>query len=531
MPMELSRGARYRVKVRHIFPVFLMSMIGSVAGLMLVRWLVSIQFNILDLKEEVWNLWIPVALPWIPIIIWLRPRLRILIRKKDADNLQFGFQFLAYLGMVFPVLVSQSYLTSAAGNMIHLRTLGELSTQPLARYYTIQDFKVAPAQGGSAEDIRPSGKHNEHLNINIYFAIPITGDSSESAAKYNCWYGVKYYLQISNRIDVSEKEKQYKAFYEECISKINQYKYHDLQYFKRLPNSDDRNGFMQAITRIEPSLAEGAVILEAKHEDFEARTGKKLPWLLGSMIIASFGYLFALVWPRYSTLELQRQYEGRKPKEDDIVEMLKFLVPKEPHFATSILLDINILVFVVMVFGGVHLISPNAIELLAWGANRRTETMGGEWWRLLTSMFVHGGIMHLALNIYGLVFAAAFLEPLLGVRRYVAVYFVSGLCASVASVWWHENTASVGASGAIFGLFGAILSMLLTNTLTKGGKKSILILFGPFVVINLLFGFVGGGIDNAGHVGGLLCGFLLGLVFFKLASPSVSEEEVPGGAD
>lgn len=206
--------------------------------------------------------------------------------------------------------------------------------------------------------------------------------------------------------------------------------------------------------------------------------------------------------------------------------MFKFLIPKQPHFVTSIILDLNILVFLLMLFAGVHILAPNGLELLEWGANRRAETTSGDWWRLLTSMFLHSGIMNLILNIYGLVLASIFIEPILGSVRYGIIYFTSGIVGSIASIWWYENTISVGASGAIFGLCGAILAVTLTGIFAKEGKKLILILFGPYVLINPLMGLAGG-IDNAAHLGGLITGAVVALIIYATLKPKLNEDTSP----
>ncbi len=195
--------------------------------------------------------------------------------------------------------------------------------------------------------------------------------------------------------------------------------------------------------------------------------------------------------------------------------LLYYLIPKDDHFATSIVLDLTILVFVAMLFSGIHPISPSGSELLEWGANRRFETTNGAWWRLFTSMFVHGGIMHLILNISGLVIAAVFIEPKLGRTNYFILYILSGLFGSLASIYWYTNTISVGASGAIFGLYGAILSLVLTNAYSPTEKKGTLIIIGIYAGINLLWGLKGG-VDNAAHIGGLLSGAVVGIILYKL---------------
>ena len=136
-------------------------------------------------------------------------------------------------------------------------------------------------------------------------------------------------------------------------------------------------------------------------------------------------------------------------------------------------------------------------------------------------MFVHGGIMHLFLNIYGLVIAAIFVEPIFKRVKYFLLYFISGICGSLASIFWYENTVSVGASGAIFGLYGAILGLLLTSAYPPNEKKGILLFVGPYIGINLLYGMLGG-IDNAAHIGGLVSGAIFGVILFTLNKKEAS---------
>jgi membrane associated rhomboid family serine protease len=159
-------------------------------------------------------------------------------------------------------------------------------------------------------------------------------------------------------------------------------------------------------------------------------------------------------------------------------------------------------------------VSFKGSDLLNWGANFRPLTTDGQWWRLLTSTFLHGGLMHILANMYGLIFVGIFLEPLLGAKKYAFVYLLTGILASVASIWWYDATVSVGASGAIFGLYGFFLASLLLKVFPPDFGKAFLASTLVFVVFNLLMGFTGG-IDNAAHIGGLLSGFILGLIMSR----------------
>lgn len=179
---------------------------------------------------------------------------------------------------------------------------------------------------------------------------------------------------------------------------------------------------------------------------------------------------------------------------------------------TQILAGINVAVFIAMAMAGVSLTYPTTQELLPWGANVGPLTLGGQWWRLVTYMFVHAGIVHIGFNMWCLWDLGALCESLYGPWTYLALYFISGIAGGLASVGWHPYGVSVGASGAIFGLAGALIASLklgefsLPRTAISGVLRSLLV----FVVVNLAWGFLSTLTDNAAHLGGLLAGAMVG---------------------
>jgi len=197
-----------------------------------------------------------------------------------------------------------------------------------------------------------------------------------------------------------------------------------------------------------------------------------------------------------------------------------FFIPTKEFWATPLLIDISILVYILMVATGVHFMEPTSEQLLAWGANYRPATLGGDFWRLLTCCFVHIGVIHLVFNMYAMAMAGVYLEPMLGRWRVIALYVVTGVAASLASLWWHENTVSAGASGAIFGLYGVFLALLTTDLMQKDVRKQMLMSIGVFVGYNLLYGLKSG-VDNAAHMGGLAVGLLCGFALY----PSLRKPE------
>jgi len=187
--------------------------------------------------------------------------------------------------------------------------------------------------------------------------------------------------------------------------------------------------------------------------------------------------------------------------------------PGKGYFVTPILIYLNILVFALMALSGVGILQPEVADLLKWGANFRPLTLDGEWWRLLTCCFIHIGIIHLAMNMYALMFIGLLLEPHLGKVKFTVAYLLTGIIASVASLYWHEHTVSAGASGAIFGMYGLFLAMLTTNLIEKSIRKALFASIIVFILYNLANGLQSG-IDNAAHIGGLLSGMAIGYAFY-----------------
>ena len=180
----------------------------------------------------------------------------------------------------------------------------------------------------------------------------------------------------------------------------------------------------------------------------------------------------------------------------------------------TLLVAIGAMFVVEMAFGG----STRTDVLVTLGANVGREIARGQVWRLVASMFLHIGLLHLVVNGWALYQLGALMEIWVGSIRFAGLYFVTGIAGSLASfVWSHhlrgrEDVVSAGASGAIFGILGALIGFLLRrrDRLTPQAKS----LLGQLLFwagLNVFLGFSIAVIDNAGHLGGLATGFVLGL--------------------
>ena len=183
-------------------------------------------------------------------------------------------------------------------------------------------------------------------------------------------------------------------------------------------------------------------------------------------------------------------------------------------WVTPTLIGINVLVLLANVALGVDLLAPKVADLAAWGGNYLPLTLLQPW-RLMTATVLHGGIVHLAFNMWALWSLGRLAERFYGNKQFLIIYLLSGLFASLASLFFAARTGvSVGASGAIFGVVGALLAAIYTkqsklpSSMVTALRASLL----PFIAFSLIMGFATGHIDNAAHLGGLAAGFVLAAV-------------------
>jgi membrane associated rhomboid family serine protease len=193
---------------------------------------------------------------------------------------------------------------------------------------------------------------------------------------------------------------------------------------------------------------------------------------------------------------------------------------------TTVIVAINIAVYVAMAISTKKIGQFTLPELLVWGANFGPLTINGQWWRAFTALFVHFSLLHLSLNMWALWNVGRLSERLYGRGAVLFLYVAAGILGSLASIAWDPSLSSVGASGAIFGVFGAFLAFLskqrrqIPTVIVRRHWISTL----AFVLFNLVSGAIQPGIDNAAHVGGLLGGFVLGYILARPLDAAVRRQ-------
>lgn len=508
-----------KTKLFKIYFPFIFFSLGFVALYTFLNWLIIIKLDLIQPREAIVNIVLPMVIPGLFVLFYLRRRIKLL--ELGEKGLDF-YTFISWAFFVIPVIIGQIYLENQLGELTKIEKPSQIDFKNQSLFYSIGNAFTLNKMGGLSVSRTNADKYGNEIYITCYFACPILDVPLENSiipSKPKSWIGVTFAERFSNRaFDDKEEQKQLiNKFIDSSIRKFENYRFQTV-YLRNLKYSDDRDNFYSAIERtlIHADKKE-LIILKEENGSYETRAGSKGYWLLGTLLGSNLIWFLFIFFPKLNITAL-RKLDSKKEEEKrkrEFRDILIFFIPSKDFWATPVILDINILVSLLMILSGVGIIEPQGRELLSWGANLGSLTTNGEWWRLLTSVFVHAGIIHLVYNMVALIFIGPFIETAIGNLKFMAIYLLTGIIASYISLSFHESTISVGASGAIFGIYGLTLALMLLKYLEKELTAALWISVLVFVGLNLIMS-LSGGVDMAAHVGGLISGFLIGVTYFPL---------------
>ena len=184
---------------------------------------------------------------------------------------------------------------------------------------------------------------------------------------------------------------------------------------------------------------------------------------------------------------------------------------------TYILIAASSIVYLLSAFLSRDIVDMDVEVLVDMGALFGPFTvLKGEWWRLLSAMFLHGGMTHLLMNMFSLYIVGRGAETYFDTRSYLSIYFFSGIIGGLVSLYMHPVSVGVGASGAIFGVFGALAGFFLAHRdKIASHSKAFMKDFSVIILINLVIGLAIPSIDVSAHIGGLVVGLIGGYMISK----------------
>ena len=503
-------------KIRYLcVPLFALTA-AVLLGYSLLNWALVARTNLVPLSDNVVDYWIPLGASGILVLWLIRPALGLL-QQNVKGNLHVYYSFAAIAVVAVPTFVAQGYIRTATGDITHVKAVSDIAAATVSKFYAADSVCLDYKASAFEPVVSTSGRNDEWINVDLYAAEPLCLAKTTGAKNPTVWIGIKSRTSFRSSLSRSEREAAYKDFLQRADTEFQQEDPQSYRFFERVGRNADAKGFDAALRHaLAPEAITAAIVLVPHKEAFEQRTGNRLAWTFGALAIGAFGwFVLVLLRPLDPEKLKQRLESGRDAGPEGRSEVLQLVIPRRGHYGLPLLIDVNILVFVAMVLAGVGFGSFDTDDLVAWGGNYGPAVHGIGVFRLITSQFVHGGIMHLLGNLFGLLLAGLFLRPIVGNVGLILCYVLAGIGASIASVVAHPTGVSVGASGAIFGLFGTLLTLLCLRDESLGSsRRAVLFSAGAYVAVNLALGLISRTTDNAAHVGGLATGAALGLVVF-----------------
>lgn len=493
-------------------------------------WLLYIKFNVIPFKENVVQFWIPISTVSLCVLLFIRPRVHLLKLDKNNGKVRTLYYLVAAAVIFIPIIISTIYLDSATGKLTELNSIREISKRPPTKYYKPNSYVLFKNKIGIESVMSYSGKRNQYLNFDIYIAMPFTADLQDTLQSPAAFLSTHYHEQISSKIPDSEQQEKWENFWNESFEKFDstQIKF---TYLEKIGNNEKREHFHVAAKKSDLYQTGGqTIILNPIREPFNQRNGNKLLYIILSFVLGFAVWFFMVMVPGLHVEKSAKFIRaGESSAKLKLGEALNLLRPVKGFTATPVLILVNILVFIFMALKGLGVVTFYSRDLIPLGAIYEPAIQKGEWWRLITGMFLHGGIMHLFMNMVSLYLAGVFLEKLIHTKRFVLTYLLSGVVAGLVSLWWHDKPmVAIGASGAIFGLYGTLLALIAFRVFDAAINKFLLILLACTAGYSLIVGFLSEGIDNSAHLGGLAAGFMLGIFFVKaLKNKLASDNSFP----
>lgn len=498
------------VKIKKIFLPFVGLNLSFLFVYTFLHWLLILETRLISIDEMIIDFALPGVLSSLFVFFWLRPKIKQL--NLGTDRKSDLYYLIPFVAILLPVVIAQIYINNAVGKLVHLENISFLDSVEYSKYYTISDYYLDKSNVSEYYTYDISGKYNQDFNMYAYYTIPIFFRKIDTASNLcNSWYCKRFFKRIPNDYSYYEKDSAFKIFAFHSKIDLNWLNLNRFQYLKRTGNNDDGRNFILAVKNNQKYATTEPNLLIPVNEPFDDRAGNGLLWVI--IVNTVFSIIFwVMIWKidLKPTKKIVLKKE-KKEREKEILLFKELFIPRIGSFATLSLIYVNILIFILFVIFGSGFFRLDTYDLLKWGALYEPYVKDGQWWRLITSSFLHAGFEHIIYNLIGFMVVGIFLEPLIGHYKFLLLFILSAFFASIISMEWNENVISIGASGGIMGLNGALIGLWLTKRTSKFIGTSIFIFFSSMILMNLLIG-LRSNIDTAAHIGGLFSGVLFGVI-------------------
>lgn len=495
-------------KFKIIFVPFILALITIVMTLAAVRWLFEIKLGITSVDKLIIDFFIPAVISLVSILVLMKKRLRILQFKKNKSS--STYKMIMAIAIAAPACITQLLVSSSSYDLVKLDNVKLITSFQQEKYFKFTSYRVSPERAAYEIVYRVTGKHNQHFNMSMYIAVPFTID-------VNAWYGLNFHQQISNRLNEKEKEEKRDAFIKNSREEFSKHNFYNANYFELVKASGYRSGLKSAIDRKQPYRRNlPSFILNPKDNVFEYRDNETIKLLFWFTVIPLLIVMILLIKPKVNPQSLLSYTTEKMDENDDTSRVIKALTFRSGSPETAVILNLCIISYFISVFLGLNPLFANASELAATGGIRRDLVLSGEYWRLVSAVFVHAGFIHLIMNTIILAIMGRILEPAIGTFQFLSIFFFCSIVASLTSIAWHPLAVSVGASGAIYGIISMLMVLTFYGFIKKTEKQDVWLIASLVIASGVIMGFMSN-IDHAAHLGGFIAGlFCAGVIMNRL---------------
>ncbi|MCG3809768.1 rhomboid family intramembrane serine protease [Psychrobacter sp. Ps4] len=488
---SLSAKESIKLKLKQVFLPYLSLSILTILLFGALRWLLDIYLDILPLKEGYWDFGIPFLLSVLVVSIWMWPRYELLTLKWVKRSSSGYFFITMVLALVIPLVLSQNYLSKAAYEVIEVNSLNDIRHYPKQKYFRVNDFEPLKLESVSYIETQViSGRNfDSTLHIDYYIATPFI-------AAENIWLGSSYHTKYDNRADQSIKDSQYSAFINDSRHKYAAKDLSNISYFKKLKSSNSRNAYLHTISTANRQSNLPPLILKPETGLLADSLDRDFVWGFGSFFIGMVLCLLLVLAAEFDSqekkgtqkhiqkrkhIQKQKPVKKRAPVSDVSKSLVVWFRSNKERPATLVLILTCIGTFILTVFMGMDIIDPLSRQVNIVGGLTMDAMQAGKYWRVVTSLFVHAGIMHLVMSL-GMLFATGYiLEKVLGPIRFTMAFFICGIFSNVLGVLYFDMDMA-GVWGATFGLFGIAIPLVAFKIFNKKYRE----LFGGTIAAILI---------------------------------------------
>jgi rhomboid protease GluP len=442
---------------------------------------------------------LPIILCLVSFLFFFSPIWKTVVHRKGKGN----SDFLLCLFMLPAMLLAQNMIANVGISVEKVsseRSIGDVNRRVFNFDTLTLDRSVTGVYG---KIIRTSKKNS--LAGDLYLEVYAVARFKRVAGGRDIWYGKKYVRKELNNYSTTKTQNE----------KLEIFKGSAMQKFDSLIANNFVNNYFYVDSKSEEYKYFEIAVLGSGYDAFkfivltdwsERRPNdSKFSFTIVSFFIGQFLMFIVCISVKMSNefriSDLTRLVHYQKSWRNTF----SYFIPRKNYFITPLIINANLLVFIIMCFGGVSVFDPTDIDLVNWGSNFTPAVRHGQLWRLFTSGFLHIGIGHMFMNMLALGYAGFLLEKVIGTKPLAVLYVISLFGCSVSCLIWNGNVNAAGASGAIFGIFGAMLVYSIFDITSPDNRILFMMVFVCFGFLTLLIDFTKTtNSDMAGHLGGLI---------------------------